>query len=953
MPRQAHGRPLLPQRTSNARKRQPTRNQALNALEIAEKQDTTRTKIRQHRVGEVEDESSRPDNRQDGDDRSAKRRKVSDGGNDTDVVEDEGSDLEGGRWHEGMQEDDNDSDIDSDEAFGDSDEERFADFTFRGSEAGNKSKIQKRAPPQRKKTGGDDGWQDASAFNNATESTDGTDLGEDDSETDGDDRDDDEDDFGDEGVDLATALDMNEEEERREAARMRSKSKKRGNEQESVSSGSEETDSDVHSEDEHSDFSVSDDEQGDYQGLRNFVDKLNPQSLIDSRSNAAAPRPLPNKPSQYSLGASKLSAADLLQYVTDPVQRQSLKMLQANERSEPQSYRGGVPGKLAVPLAKRQQDKLDRAAAYAKSKETLNRWIETVKHNRRSEHVSFPLPDPAAASVANAKTMAPLAQSAHDTELEVAIQNIMQESGVPVRQDDSFEDQEQAFEELEQKSIPLEEVRARRAQLRMARDLMFREEIRARRIKKIKSKAYRRVHRKERDRKEAHERERLAAAGLINSDEEREKNERRRAEERMGARHRGSRWAANMKQSGRTIWDESVKSGISDLALRDEELRRRIDGHDAARSDDGDDDDDDDDSVPSFADSDTEQQDLRKQITALAAGPDSAPVSGLGSMAFMQRAEARRQVENDEELRQLRRATDIGSGVYSDSEDATSTSGRQDFGVRPATTKTASSQRQPKNEFEAPLSDEEVEVQQPSASLSQLNERANMDDSEKLGRKALTNATHARKDIAQSKPATAASHKTNPEQKQHTAGVVSHNGQTLDDYTSPSESEDEAHHSSPSGNTRDEIAAAIFAGHEDVMDNFAKEKQELEEEEGDQVIDNTLPGWGSWAGVGVSKREQRKGKGRFLTTIKGVAKEKRQDARLERVIINERRNKKNAKYLATELPHPFENRQQYERSLRLPMGPEWSTASHFQGAIKPRVLLKQGSVIRPIAKPTV
>lgn len=60
----------------------------------------------------------------------------------------------------------------------------------------------------------------------------------------------------------------------------------------------------------------------------------------------------------------------------------------------------------------------------------------------------------------------------------------------------------------------------------------------------------------------------------------------------------------------------------------------------------------------------------------------------------------------------------------------------------------------------------------------------------------------------------------------------------------------------------------------------------------------------------------------------------------------------NVKYLASSLPHPFETRAQYERSLRLPVGPEWTTKETFQDATKPRVLLKQG-VIAPMSKPMV
>jgi U3 small nucleolar RNA-associated protein 14 len=60
----------------------------------------------------------------------------------------------------------------------------------------------------------------------------------------------------------------------------------------------------------------------------------------------------------------------------------------------------------------------------------------------------------------------------------------------------------------------------------------------------------------------------------------------------------------------------------------------------------------------------------------------------------------------------------------------------------------------------------------------------------------------------------------------------------------------------------------------------------------------------------------------------------------------------NVKYLASSLPHPFETRAQYERSLRLPVGPEWTTKETFQDATKPRILLKQG-IIAPMSKPLV
>jgi U3 small nucleolar RNA-associated protein 14 len=195
-----------------------------------------------------------------------------------------------------------------------------------------------------------------------------------------------------------------------------------------------------------------------------------------------------------------------------------------------------------------------------------------------------------------------------------------------------------------------------------------------------------------------------------------------------------------------------------------------------------------------------------------------------------------------------------------------------------------------------------------------------------------TAGTGDRDHATTSQAAKAPKHKSKPSESQ------------LDDYTSPSESED-------GEDSRAALARSIFAGPDEVIQDFAKEKKKTVEDEEDKVIDNSLPGWGSWTGNGISKKAQKRAKGKFLTTIKGVSEDKRKDAKLDRVIINEKRVKKNDKYLATELPHPFESRAQYERSLRLPLGPEFQTKISFQDAIKPRLLMKQG-IIKPMARPS-
>jgi U3 small nucleolar RNA-associated protein 14 len=125
-------------RATGAAGRNPRKaaKRALDAFAIAGHEHADKPKIRANRLGELE-QSGPPPPRDDDDDEEqsdeevdVKRRKKRDG----DENFDEGSDSEGNEWRMGHVEDADDSDIDSDEAFGESDEERFEGWTFRESE---------------------------------------------------------------------------------------------------------------------------------------------------------------------------------------------------------------------------------------------------------------------------------------------------------------------------------------------------------------------------------------------------------------------------------------------------------------------------------------------------------------------------------------------------------------------------------------------------------------------------------------------------------------------------------------------------------------------------------------------------------------------------------------------------------------------------------------------------
>ena len=114
-----------------------------------------------------------------------------------------------------------------------------------------------------------------------------------------------------------------------------------------------------------------------------------------------------------------------------------------------------------------------------------------------------------------------------------------------------------------------------------------------------------------------------------------------------------------------------------------------------------------------------------------------------------------------------------------------------------------------------------------------------------------------------------------------------------------------------------------------------------------------MPGWGSWGGMGARpdaaagrrKAEAAKARERLLDE----AAKSRKDAALRNVIISEKRNKKAAKFTTAGVPFPFTNREQFERSLRAPLGREWNTAGVHKGLVAPSTTVAKGVAINPIA----
>lgn len=831
-----------PKRQDNgaSKSRTKSRSKALNAFALAEevvpegKQRGLRTRALEpspepqaRKRGHDDDEDDEDDEDEDDedDDRRSRMRKRAKKGEDGEEFDDPDmemeEDSEGNEWHVGVGGDDEDSDIDSDEAFGEGDDEAFEGYAFRGSSSKDKKKSKKKSRAQ----------QDS---DDEEEEEDDDDLSS----------------LGSDAIDLATALDQFSESDEDEAAGSASSG-----------SGSEEDDDESSSE-----TSDSDDDEEDAAG-KDALKALISGFAGDEDEDADA------KPS----GKAKIGLKDLgLFGVKDPHIKKSLKLMNKEEKAT----KPGTSKKLDIPLAKRQQDKLLRTAAFEKASETLDRWTDTVKSNRRADHLFFPLAQNAHDAGLNKEELLPLTAKTADTELEQTIMAIMEESGLSKSTKTKMDKKLDAMEEAKDPSISRAELKEIWNQRRRERELASRELVRSKRIKKIKSKAYRRVHRRERLGEEEANLTAMKEAGEIDSEEEKEAQDRRRAMERMGSKHKDSKWAKMGSKAGRAVWDDDFRSGLTDMARRDEELRKRIEGRTADGSDD---DEDDDGSV----DSDDDNRDRLLQELDRAAVDDPEPQTGLMAMKFMLRGEEALKKANDEMVAQIRK--DLGSDEDEDDEDEEQPDvGRRQYGANKvaAVSKPTRPTRQEK-------ADGFVIDTKPSGLATGLNDNqtsalgaagawSRAGQPSRKGKKGVKGPNVEELDLSNA-AILATSSKSSSKSKS--------NGTKTKTQGDDSSSEDEDTIHLPMAIRDTELIKRAFAG-EDVVAEFEKEKNEVAEEDDDKEIDNTLPGWGNWVGDGVSARDRKKHAGRFITKVDGIKKKDRKDFKLEKVIVNEKRVRK-------------------------------------------------------------
>ncbi|SCV71886.1 BQ2448_4580 [Microbotryum intermedium] len=350
-----------------------------------------------------------------------------------------------------------------------------------------------------------------------------------------------------------------------------------------------------------------------------------------------------------------------------------------------------APGPLAAPLPARLQDKIDREAAFDKTKEETDKWNETVRRMKgasglgvegaRHERLTLPLMAPTGDAQRDANSNEWAANFEPTNQLEVSIQSLL--AAGQMTGSDLKKAEQQAL-----KMLDPEDLVKRQNELRAQRDLMFRAERKAKRVAKIKSKAFRRIHRKALAKGGKEEMDGLSLDELKELDlldggsraeDEQARREVLRAKERMTLKHssKGGRWSRT-DIGGLEGLDEERNAAVREMVARKEALTRRIEGRgdderdessDEVEEDDSDDDEDNKggvDKIRRRAFDELASLEAREKDKA----ENGPQLKGVLNMKFMRDAIAREdrkvQQSTDELRTRLERMDEMGGAIRDD-----------------------------------------------------------------------------------------------------------------------------------------------------------------------------------------------------------------------------------------------------------------------------------------------
>merc|ERR1719341_20759 len=270
-------------------------------------------------------------------------------------------------------------------------------------------------------------------------------------------------------------------------------------------------------------------DEGDYSKFMEEVSKLDgkKQKISGARSEGGG------QVSEFNLAASRGTkvGADSLLSALGPSADNNVDVRTVSKR-----LKQGDKEELAVPLEKVVQERIVRAAGYTGAKKEISVWDAVVHSRRAADQVTFPLlkPDLKLKGASEMKT-----RLSASTPLEQQVAAVLASSRAVVREGETLSE----IEKKGLEGLTAKEAEERKAELAKIRALQTYQEAKFRRQGKIKSKKFRKIARKEKEKEKLQELERLQATDPEAAKEKLEEMEKVRIGERASLKHRNASWS--------------------------------------------------------------------------------------------------------------------------------------------------------------------------------------------------------------------------------------------------------------------------------------------------------------------------------------------------------------------------------------------------------------------------
>lgn len=223
---------------------------------------------------------------------------------------------------------------------------------------------------------------------------------------------------------------------------------------------------------------------------------------------------------------------------------------------------------LNKPLEKTVSDLIKRKTYYQQTSKEVSKWDETVQANRVADQLVFPLKQPTfKLQPANdvVKHFVP------KTEMEIEIDQMLKKSENVFKENKMLTEAEEKY----LKAMSFEEAKLRHKELQKMRALLSYQEAKMKRLRKIKSKRYHRILKREKIKKELKD---FEIAKETNSDyalEKLKELDKLRILERASLKHKNTgKWAKHKKL--RAKYDENARRALIDQIELSKKLTKKV-----------------------------------------------------------------------------------------------------------------------------------------------------------------------------------------------------------------------------------------------------------------------------------------------------------------------------------------------------------------------------------------